>query len=218
MKYILTFFMFGALLSAGPVSVTLVNAGNPVLHDGNGVDVGPYTLSLNGMNYAALCVDNKDWSQLNSPWSADLTAVNSSNLSDTYHPAEGIEYEEDAYLYSLITKPGADRVDLQHAAWDIINDSITSSTSLAGLHLFSGDTSLINQATADYNKSGLNFADFEIVSGFDKGTGREQEFIIGGNCDAPEPASFALLGVGLLMAGTTRAWRKRKQVASVETI
>ncbi len=218
MKYILTFFMFGALLSAGPLTVSLVNAGNPVLHDGNGVDVGPYTLGMNGMDYAALCVDSRDWSQLNTPWSANLTTVGSSNLSNTYHPSEGTEYEEDAYLFTLITKPGADRIDLQHAAWDIINDSITSATSLTGLHLFSGDTKYIDQATADYNTSGLNFADFEIVSGFDKGTGREQEFIIGDSCDAPEPASFALLGAGLLMAGATRAWRGRKQMASAEIV
>jgi len=216
MKSILTFFMFGALLSAGPVTVTLVNAGKPVLHDSNGVDVGPYTLLLNRMDYAALCIDDKDWSHLNTPWSADLTIVGSSALSNTYHSSEGTEYEEAAYLYSLITKPGADRIDIQHAAWDIIDNSITSSTSLAGLNLFSGDTSYINEARADYKS--LDFADYRIVSSYDKNLGREQEFIIGGNCDAPEPASFALLGAGLLMAGASRVWRRRKQVPQVETI
>ncbi len=118
------------------------------------------------MDYAALCVDNKHWSTLNTPWTAILTPVGSANLSNTYHPAEGTEYEEDAYLYTLITQAsGTNRINIQHAAWDIMDDSITSSTSLAGLkNLFSGDTTYINQATANYNKSGLNFANFDIVS------------------------------------------------------
>ena len=213
MKSILTFFMFGALLSAGPISVTLISAGNPVLNDGIKGDVSPYTLSVNGTDYAALCVDDNHWSTLNTPWSANLTAVGSSDLSNTYHSGEGVEYEEDAYLYTLTTQAsGTNRINLQHAAWDITNNSITSSTSLTGLSLFSGDTAYINQATQNYHTSGLNFANFDIVSSVNSWN-REQEFIIGSNCDAPEPASFALLGVGLLMAGASRAWRRRKQLA-----
>jgi hypothetical protein len=90
-KSILTFLMFGALLSAGPVNVTLLDTGNPVLKDSHGVNVGPYTLSVNGINYAALCVDDKDWSTLNTPWLANLTTVGSSNLSSAYHASRGIE-------------------------------------------------------------------------------------------------------------------------------
>ncbi|MGI9075650.1 MAG: PEP-CTERM sorting domain-containing protein [Bryobacteraceae bacterium] len=206
--------MFGALLSAGPVNVTLLDAGNPVLKDSQGVNVGPYTLSVNGTNFAALCVDDKDWSTLNTPWLANLTTVGSSNLNETYHSGKGIQYAEDTYLYTLITQAsGANRINIQHAAWDIINYSITSSTSLTGLNLFSGDIAYINQATANYNKSGLNFANFQIISS--TSCYRQQEFIIGANCDAPEPASFALLGAGLLMAGASRAWRLRKQTVAV---
>jgi hypothetical protein len=216
MKSILTFLMFGALLSAGPIGVTLINAGNPVLNDGIKGDVSPYTLSAMGMNYPALCVDDKHWSTLNTPWSANLTTVASSDLSKTYHSGEGVEYEEDAYLYTLITQAsGTNRINLQHAAWDIINHSITSSTSLTGLTLFSGDTTLINDATQHYSTSGLNFANFDIVSSVDSGN-REQEFIIGANCDAPEPTSFGLLSAGLFMAGASRAWRHRKQVVPLE--
>jgi hypothetical protein len=215
MKAILTFFMFGALLSAGPVNVTLLNTGNPILKDSQGVNVGPYTLSVDGKNYAALCVDDKHWSELNTPWFANLTSVGSSNLSNTYHASEGTEYKEAAYLFTLITQAsGADRINIQHAAWDVINYSITSSTSLVGLNLFSGDTAYINQAAHNYNTSGLNFANFQIVSSASS-CYRQQEFIIS-NCDAPEPASFALLGAGLLMAGASRAWRRHKQVAAIE--
>jgi PEP-CTERM motif len=215
MKSILTFFMFGALLSAAPVDVTLLNAGNPVLKDSQGINVGPYMLSVNGTKYAALCVDDQDWSKLNTPWLANLTTIGSSNLGTTYHPGEGIEYQENAYLYSLITQAsGTDRINIQHAAWDIINYSITSSTSLVGLNLFAGDSAYINQTTHNYNTSGLNFANFEIVSAVDS-CYRQQEFIIA-NCDAPEPASFALLGAGLLMAGASRAWRRRKDEPAPE--
>ncbi|MFL6353495.1 MAG: PEP-CTERM sorting domain-containing protein [Bryobacteraceae bacterium] len=216
MKFIMTFFVFGALLSAGTVDVTLLNYGNPAVKDSQGIYVGPYTLSVNGMNYTALCVDNKDWSALNTPWFANLTSVGSSNLTDTYNASKGIEYQEDAYLYTLITQAsGATRINIQHAAWDIINYSITSSTSLSGLNLFSGDAAYINQATQNYNTSGLNFANFEIVSS--ASCYRDQEFIIA-KCDAPEPASFALLGAGLLMAGASRAWRRRRQIVRAEPV
>ena len=209
MKYILTFFMFGALLSAGTVNVTLLDAGNPQVSDGTDF-VSPYTLSVNGTNYAALCVDSQDWSTVKASWSANLTAVGSSSLATTRNPGEQTEYEEAAYLYTLITQSGADRIDIQHAAWDIMNNSITSSTSLAGLKLFSGDSSYINQATANYNKSGLNFNNFDLVTSVN--CPPQQEFLICSN--APEPASFALLGIGFLMVGATRAWRGRKQVAA----
>lgn len=211
MKAILTLLFFGALLSAGPVNVTLKDAGNPVVSDGKD-DVSPYTLSVNGMNVPALCVDNKDWSVVNSTWSAYLTPVGSSNLSNTYHPSEGQEYEEDAYLYTLITQPKADRIDLQHAAWDIINDSITSTSQLASLNLPTNELNYVKQALNDYKTSGLNFSLFDIVSSASD-CYRDQEFIIGPNCDAPEPTTYALIGVGLLMAGASRA-RSRKQAVT----
>jgi hypothetical protein len=126
MKLLTTFFILAALVSAAPITqVKLVNAGNPVVVassvtiDGDtkhNVDIGPYTLLINGQDYAALCVAFFDESHLNDTWNAYVTQIGSGNFSNTYNLSEGQEYEEDAYIMSQILKPGSDRSGLQEAA------------------------------------------------------------------------------------------------------
>ena len=118
MKLFSLFLLAGAVLSAAPLAqVSLVNAGSPLVDDGQ-YYVGPYTLSINGQNVAAMCVDFQDESYVGDTWTASLSQVGG-NLSATYHADDAVQYKEEAYLYSLLTLPGADRVDIQHAAWSI---------------------------------------------------------------------------------------------------
>lgn len=211
MKLFTAFFIAAAALSAAPITqVKLVNAGSPsviassVTIDGDtktGVYIGPYTLQMNGTNYAALCIAFNDTSHVNDTWSAYVTQVGSSNLSNTYHPTFGQEYEEDAYIYSQIVKPGSDRTGLQEAAWDIMSYGITNSS----YKYLIGDNSYIDAALANYGK--MNFSGYEIVS--DTVAGAEQEFLV---C-APEPGSLMLLGAGLLAAVGAAAWQRRKHAA-----
>ncbi len=216
MKFISIFLLAGALLSASPVSTssvaTLVSAGSPLLAS-NGDYVGPYGLTLNQNLYPALCVDDKDWGSLNAPWNVNVTSISSGNFSLTYNPTEGQEYMEDAWIYNQITQPGADRINLQHAAWDIMDLGITTSTQLTNdLSSSDGAYNFISQALTGY--SSMNFSGYEILSDCNKGDGpgdgREQEFII---C-TPEPASFMLLGMGLLLAGVGSARQRRKQLTN----
>ncbi len=117
MKLLATFFLLGAaVIWADPISqVKLVNSGNPsdvvnrVTIDGAtkyNVYIGPYTLQVNGQDYSSMCIDFFDESHVGDTWSAYVTQVGSSNLSDTYHPSDSKEYEEDSYLLSQILKPG----------------------------------------------------------------------------------------------------------------
>jgi hypothetical protein len=209
MRFLFSFFLVGTIISASPITVTLLNTG---------ASVTPYTLTVNGMKVAGLSVDDKDGSNLFGNWPANITSISSGNFSNTYHSTEGIEYKEDAYLLSLTTQPNSDHVNIQHAAWDIIDNSITNSSQIAPLELAGklsandGALIYINDALNGYHS--FNFSGYEIVSS--KTDCYREEFIVDSNCDAPEPASFALLGAGLLMAGTSRAWRRRKQVADVK--
>ena len=213
MKLFTTFLIAAAALSAAPITqVKLVNSGSPsdivnrVTIDGDtkyNVYIGPYTLSLNGQNTAAMCIDFFAESNVGDTWNAYVTQVGSSNLSNTYHPTYGQEYEEEAYLFSQIIEPGSDRTGLQEAAWDITAYGITNSS----YKYLIGDNSYIDAALANYNK--INLSAYEIVS--DTVAGAEQEFIV---C-APEPGSLTLLGAGLLLAFGAAAWRRRNRAALV---
>ena len=211
MKFVAIFLLTGALLSASPIA-SLVSAGNPVLAS-NGEDVSPYGLTLNGTLYPVLCVDDKDWSSLNSPWNVNVTAISSGSFTNTYNPSEGLEYQEDAYLYSLIVQPAADRIDIQHAAWDIMDLDITSAAQVttyetAGtLSSSDGAITYINQAIT--GSKTMNFTGYDILSDTDTGRGRQQEFIV---ATTPEPTTFTLLGAGLLLACVGAARRKRARV------
>ena len=203
-----------ALISAATVSatpVTLVNAGNPSnLLLGN-IYVSPYTLTVYGQNYAAMCIDFADESYVGTTWDANVTSVASNNFSATYHHADANvaqEYDEEAYLYSLITQPNIssqNRTDIQEAAWEITDSAYTATSDASGVQ------SYINQATTAYNNNfaGFNFSGYEIISS--SGGRKQQEYLIA----TPEPGSLTLLGAGLLIAGLFAARQHRKRFAKV---
>lgn len=209
---------------ADPVTaqVTLENAGNPLVTDSNGVYVGPYTLKVNGTNMAALCVDDKDWSNIGATWTATVTQLSGLNVGNTYNPSELTEYEETAVLYNLITKAGADRVDIQHAAWDIMDDKITSQASLntaeskGEISSKDGAVTYIEDAMADYSTT--NLTGFEILTAPGSYCAREQEFLVydPATTAAPEPTTCALLGLGLIALGGSRALYNKRKMAKAQ--
>ncbi|HEX4167289.1 MAG TPA: hypothetical protein VHZ55_17630 [Bryobacteraceae bacterium] len=179
---------------AAPITrVTLVDVGSPIISDHSN-DVGPYDMRINGRNVPVLCIDLADESKIGQQWSAAIDNL-AGNLSATYHPNARIEYAEEAYLFTLIIKPGADRLDLQHAAWAITDLSYQPNAAAEKFVL-----------QAEQNASTVNLAGFEIISempGF-KGP-REQEFLAAA---APEPflTNFVagLIAVGLILLGRKR--------------
>jgi hypothetical protein len=175
------------LLAAGPT--------DPNLKDSQGYLVGPYTLSVNGTSYFTMCVDIDDWSYVGTSYSAYETPLSGGNLSDTYHPGDSVQYAEEAYLLTQLLKPGADRTDIQDAAW-----SITDSSFKIG----SAAQAYVNLAKANY--ASLNLSGFDLISGVNQGSGRSQEFLIYSAPAAatPEPATLFLLGGGLAVAGFAR--------------
>lgn len=212
-KAILSFLVFGAVLSAAPVtasSVTLTGAGSPAVTQQIGnedVYIGPYTLNIGGQSVAALCIDFQDNTNLNATWNANITNLSSHDLSKTYHPGSATQYKEAAYLFSLITKPGVsgeDRTELQDAAWYIFDSSEVSG--------------VMNSESRYYYENAVKFGDsmnasnFAIVSSVDPIHNRQQEFMVDAS-SVPEPATVALMGAGLTIAGLV-ARSRRKRITS----
>ena len=208
-KAILSFLFVGAVLSAAPVHVTLLDAGNNTVDSTGQYYVGPYTLTINGVATPAMCVDDFIDNNIGDSWRAHVTKVDSSNFSKTYlgnggETIGGFDfssaeiYRAEAYLFSLITRPGADQADIQEAAWFIMDP--TNPT-------YIGETGVESYLLAAYeNSPKFDASGYSIISDVKKGC--KQEFIV---ASAPEPASFFLFGGGLIAAGAARFLR-RKQV------
>lgn len=215
-KSILSFFLFGAILSAAPVNVTFVDAGNP-LKVVNNIYVGPYDLNVNGKAVQAMCMD--DFRTVGGNWQANVTAVNGTDFSKTYVgnsktfdiPGYGNLtigakdlYQAEAYLFSNIIKPNADRADIQEAAWAIMDPNTLANV------FTSNNTAVKNILFDTYNNySNFDASGYEILSDISNSS-PNQEFMMGPTA-TPEPASFALLGGGLFAAGAARLFRRKKQ-------
>ena len=129
-KAALLFSVFGAIRLAAPITsatVTLTGADSPAVTQRIGnenVSIGPYTINIGGMSYAALSIDFADHTALNTIWSANMTPLDSRGLSNTYHPGSSAQYLEAAYLFNQINTPGLssrNRTALQDAAWAIFH-------------------------------------------------------------------------------------------------
>jgi len=212
-KSILSFLLFGAVLGASPINVTLLNAGNGAIDSTGQYYVGPYTLTVNGVATPAMCMDDFVNDKIGDQWSANVTAANSSDFSGTYLGSSSKTiygqsytssqvYNAEAYLFSLIIQPGADQADIQEAAWFIMDPSNPAYGSNAGVQSYL-------QAAAN-NSPSFNSSGFNIIS--DVNQFGAQEFMVSAS-PTPEPASIALIGFGLLAAGAARLRRAKQSKA-----
>ena len=212
-KSILSFFLFGAILSAAPVTanVTFVNGGTPtVTVPGTDYEAGPYTLKVNGKTVQAMCMD--DFLTVGGSWKANITSVSGNDFSNTYLGNKTFNvfgqsyttkdaYTAEAYLFSEIIKPNADRASIQEAAWDIMDPATLTKD------YTSNNTKVENVLQDVYlNYKNFNTSGYQIISDVNS-CNPNQEFMT----STPEPATFALLGGGLFLAGAARMFRRNKQ-------
>lgn len=197
-----------SVINAATVTLTSPGVASAVQHLGNeDVDVGPHTLTVDGKSFAALCIDFSDRTSLNTTWEASVTRLDSKSLNATYHPHNALQYDEAAFLYNRIIKPAIsdqDRIDIQDAAWNIFSPS-----AMAG-NLNSNATAYYNAAVK--NGTGIMPFEYEIISSLDPIHNRQQEFIVGlFPASVPEPATMALMGAGLAIAGMAARKRQKKE-------
>jgi len=190
-------------------SITLTGAGNnPV----DGIYVGPYYATVNGVkNTPVICDDFADEVYINESWGAISPSGSIANPTGATFAGQansGQKYDAVAFLAEQLfalspsdATYSSDAAKLQYAIWDIFDPNGVSG------YLNTIDPTLLASAISDANgalagtyTSG-EFSDLSILTP-DPGTqpsgdGRPQEFIV----RTPEPGTFALLGIGLLMLG-----------------
>lgn len=168
------------------VQLTAVNG----LNDGQ-ADVSPYTITIDNQAYQAFCYDYADQVIVGQTWSAALYSF--SDLSNAYFSDESnyeLRYKAAAWLTTQYqTQPQSEWINLQYAMWDLFDANAPSnSDSIAWL---------IAAAEA---APGFDTSAYVAVDGFRDDTGyRPQGFIIDPlpASSTPEPASIALMGLGL---------------------
>ncbi len=222
-KLALSFILLAGVLCASPVATTTV-----YLTSANSV-ISPYTMSIYGKTTAALCVDPDDMSSVGQKngWTAYVSNL-TGDLSHTYQDSK-TNYEEEAYIFTQITKSGISsetQKELQEADWYIADSSYNSD-----LKSFLTDSNAANEkkwtGSSHYqeylniqtdlsnalNSVGkMNYSYFQIVSDASMDDcDRNQEFMIDAT---PEPATYALFGLALIITGAVRQFARRKAAAN----
>lgn len=191
----------------------------------NGVYVGAYTATINGVSTPVICDDFADQTYVPEIWTATVNTF--SNLSGTkwYSQSNSTQlYEEAAYLVQQMMLPanasnsGAVG-DISFAIWDLFD-----SNALAGLS--ATDVSNVNAwlaaAANPSNLAQVNFSDFTIYTPVSPSDAScpgypssacpavpPQEFM---TYNASEPSFLAILGADLLLFGCALVFLRRRGI------
>jgi PEP-CTERM motif len=190
---------------ADTANMYLSGAGSNVL---DGVYVGPYTATINGVSTPVICDDFGDESYIGESWTANTSTFPSlSNVKFTSAP-ETQKYEEAAYLaLELLAAPvnSLQAGELQFALWGVFTPSAI--TDLTGYNAADGAAAQSYLTGAEANYSTLTSAQLAEFTFYTPNTndpitcgdGRcaktpPQEFLA---VKTPEPSALLLLSFGL---------------------
>jgi hypothetical protein len=207
-----------AALADGSASMDLTSSGSNTV---NGMFVGPYTATINGVSTLVVCDDFADESFVGETWTATVTTL--SDLTGTKWGNSTKGYDEMAWLLTQMfaTNSKSTQADIQFAIWEVFDkdsfDSIFGST-------LAGAESWLKQAKNQTYYAG-EFGDITIYtpnthdpircSGKYCADTPPQEFLT--VTQTPEPSTLLLFGSGLAIFGFLMR-RKLAGAASVQTI
>jgi len=169
----------------------LTGAGNNVA---DGVYVGPYTATINGVTTLVICDDYSHESYLNDPWWADTSTFPTLTDARFTGPNEIQNYDEVAYLAGILFGLSGDDAQadaVQFAIWYINDPTDVDSTQCFG----SADVDCVSYWLSQASSQNFTPNEFTNLMLYTPvGGGNPQEFIV----ETPEPAVILLLAIGLL--------------------
>ena len=201
MRVIRFFVLLAIVFLACPVqAATVTYLGADGLSDGAHL-VGPYRLSIDGIEYTALCYDFDHYVSPGQTWQANLYLF--SDLSSAYYastPGAAAKYEDAAWLLDqiLLTPEPADRIGIQHAVWSLFSSAAPTQGSAPWLSAAAAGRAAGNP--------GLDLGTFRVVNSLPGANPQVQGFIVTGfpGSPVPEPATTALTCTALLAVGLAR--------------
>jgi len=204
------------------VSMTLISPGSNVLGTNvlDGVYVGPYTATINGVSTPVICDDYGDESYIPETWTANVSTF--SNLSGAKW-AQGQSnqtqlYEEAAWLIQQMYSPAnSSQVgEIQFAVWGLFDSSAI--TNLSSYN--SADGKSASNWLTDAGKQSFTpgeFSDFSIYTtpsgatptcgGSPCPSSPPQEFM---TYSTPEPSVVIILAADLLLFGLAVVFLRRR--------
>ncbi len=184
--------LFSTMTAAFGNQVTLKFGNGTYYSPIAGVDVGPYTGTLNGIAVALYCDDLADSIDHGDTFTVNITPLSSADLSNTRFgtlPNASSLYDQIAWLtLQFASHPQTQWVDIHEAIWGYFDSNAEVIAGSTGTAYW--------QAQALANDHSINLANFEIVTQANvhvAGVTQYQEFLV----QTPEPASIGLIGLGL---------------------
>ncbi|HXN21951.1 MAG TPA: PEP-CTERM sorting domain-containing protein [Candidatus Dormibacteraeota bacterium] len=196
-----------AAIPAAADSVTMTGVGGA---NQGGVYVVPYYLSVNGgASIVAMCDDYDHHVFIGQHW--DATASTFADLSHTrWGLSQPTKYKEAAWLFSKYFEDPSRAGDINFAVWALFSANAASSS---GFTTGSANWLSLANTAANNGFAGFDFSSYQILTPNYRGTDGPQEYIT----KVPEPGTFVLLALGLMMLAFLRkdSWTSlasRKQI------
>ena len=204
---------FGSATLFG-TTVTVSLGSNP-FPNGNS---SPYIATVGGVTELVYCDDDTHTVYANESWTATVTSFNSvvSNIASTSVEFKGLPnsttlYEQAAWLvFQFATHPLADATGIQAALWDLmtqVNPGSSSNQTTAGYWYSQAILAANYNSLTATQKAELVILTPVLNSQNPLSYGTPQEMF----AIAPEPGTYALFGMGLLLL-SLGTFRRRNKV------